>query len=143
MDSRTDRGYTKYMPLSRKAKFKIFLVFFGLIAVAALYQTGRYYYYKGWSRGTKTGIVRKIAYKGPPFCKYILGEMVMQQGSNAVAETQVWEFSIDANDENAPIVKQLQEAEKSGKLATLRYRQDLNMWWRCAPTEYFVTEVDK
>ncbi len=131
------------MPLSRKAKFKIFLVLFGIVAMFGLYQTGRYYYYRGYSTGTKTGIVRKVSYKGPPYCKYVMGEMVMQQGANAVQETQVWEFSVDVRDENAPIVKTLREAEKSGKLATLRYRQDLNMWWRCAPTEYFVTDVEK
>jgi hypothetical protein len=144
MDSAAGREYTRRdMALSGKAKVRIFLFFFAAIAVVALYQTGKYYYYRGWSRGTKTGIVRKIAYKGPPFCKYIMGEMVMQQGSNAVQESQVWEFSVDVSDEQAPIVVALREAEKTGKLATLRYRQDLHMWWRCAPTEYFVTSLEK
>ena len=131
------------MALSRMGKLKVFLGFFGVIAVVALFFTARYYYYRGYSEGTRTGYVRKISYKGPPYCKYVMGEMVMQQGNAAVTENQTWEFSIDASSLDAPLAKQLQDAERSGKLTTLKYRQDLHMWWRCAPTEYFITAVEK
>ena len=130
------------MALSRSAKLKTFLAFFCVLALVGIWQTARYYYYRGWAKGTKTGTIRKVAYKGPPYCKYIMGEMIMQQG-NSAAQPVTWEFSIDSRDENDPIAKQLQDAEKSGKLTTLQYRQDLNMWWRCAPTEYFVVGVEK
>jgi hypothetical protein len=130
------------MPLSRMTKFKIFLVFFGMIALVALWQVGRYYYYRGWSVGTRTGFVRKMALKGPPYCKYIMGELVLQRGGEVASGGEILEFSVDTKDEESKIVKDLRHAEKEGKLATLRYRQDLNMWWRCAPTEYFVTGVE-
>jgi len=131
------------MALSRMAKFKIFLGFFGLLALVALWQVGRYYYYRGWAKGTKSGYLRKVQLKGPPYCKYIIGEVVLQRGGEVAQGGETWEFSVDTRDENAPIVQELHEAEKSGKLSTFRFRQDLNMWWRCAPTEYFVVGVEK
>lgn len=131
------------MALSRMAKFKIFLVFFGLMALVALWQVARYYYYRGWAKGTKSGYLRKVQLKGPPYCKYILGEVVLQRGGEVAQGGEVWEFSVDTRDENAQIVKDLHDAEKTGKLSTFSFRQDLNMWWRCAPTEYFVVGVEK
>ena len=131
------------MALSRMTKFKIFLGFFGIIALVALYQVGRFYYYYGYSKGTRSGYVRKVSLKGPPYCKYIVGELVLQRGGDLAQGTEVLEFSVDTRNEESQIVKDLRVAERSGQLATLRYRQDLNMWWRCAPTEYFITGVEK
>ncbi len=131
------------MAISRMGKFKMVLGVFGLLALVALWQVGRYYYYRGYATGTRTGYLRKVTTKGPPYCKYIVGELVVQRGGENAAGGETWEFSVDSRDENAPIVSQLREVEKAGKLATLRYRQDLHMWWRCAPTEFFVTGVEK
>jgi hypothetical protein len=129
--------------MTGKAKLKIALVFFGLIALVAVWQTARYYWYRGYAVGTKSGYLRKLQVKGPPFCKYVMGEVVLQRGGEVAQGGEVWEFSIDHNDENDLVFKDLREAEKSGKLSTFRFRQDLNMWWRCAPTEYFVVGVEK
>ncbi len=131
------------MPLSRMTKLKIFLGFFGLIALVVGYQVARYYYYRAWSVGTRTGYVRKVSLKGPPYCKYIMGELVLQRGGEAAQSNEILEFSVDTKDEESKLVKDLRTAEKAGQLTTIRYRQDLNMWWRCAPTEYFAVGVEK
>jgi hypothetical protein len=131
------------MALSRKGKLKIALWLFGAVALVALYQVARYYYFYGWARGTKSGYLRKVQTKGPPYCKYVMGEVVLQRGGEVAQGGEVWEFSVDTRDDDAPIVKDLREAEKSGKLTTFKFRQDLHMWWRCAPTEYFVVGVEK
>jgi hypothetical protein len=129
--------------MTGKAKLKIALVFLGLVSLVALWQVGRYYWYRGYAQGTKSGYLRKLQTKGPPFCKYVMGEVVLQRGGEVAQGGEVWEFSIDGSDEASSLFKDLREAEKSGKLATFRFRQDLHMWWRCAPTEYFVVGVEK
>jgi len=130
------------MALTRMTKFKIALGVFGLLGLVALWQVGRYYWYFWYFLFTRSGYLRKVSLKGPPYCKYIMGEMVLQRGGEVAAGSEVWEFSVDAENEDAPIVKQIREAERAGKLATVRYRQDLNMWWRCAPTEFYVVGVE-
>jgi hypothetical protein len=79
--------------------------------------------------------------KGPPYCKYLSGEMAVQ--GNGLAQIEIWEFSIDDDSDKNPLVKQLKDAEKSGERVTIDYRQDLNQWYRCTPSEYFVTGVEK
>lgn len=131
------------MALSRKGKLKAALVVFLLLDGIVGWQVARYYWYHGYATGTRTGYLRKITTKGPPYCKYIVGELVLQRGGEVASGGETWEFSVDTKDESSPIVSELREVEKSGKLATVRYRQDLHMWWRCAPTEFYVTGVEK
>jgi hypothetical protein len=126
-----------------KTKLKVVLGVMGLLGLVALWQLARYYYYLGWERGTKTGYLRKLTVKGPPYCKYVAGEVVLQRGGENAQGGEVWEFSVDDGREDAPIVKDLREAEKSGKLTTFKFRRDLNMWWRCTPTEYFIVGLEK
>lgn len=132
--------------MTGKAKLKIAAVILGLISLVVLWQVGRYYYFRGWERGTKSGYLRKLYVKGPPYCKYIAGEVVLQRGGEVAQGGEVWEFSVDGSpgkeDEN-PIVKDLRDAEKSGKLTTFKFRRDLHMWWRCTNTEYFVEGTEK
>jgi hypothetical protein len=64
------------------------------------------------------------------------------QGSG-IAQTEVWEFSVDDDSDKNPVVVKLKAAEKSGERVTIDYRQDLNQWWRCTPYEYFATGVEK
>ena len=42
-----------------------------------------------------------------------------------------------------PVVVALKDAEKNGTRVTLDYRQDLHSMYRCTPSEYFVTKVEK
>jgi hypothetical protein len=126
-----------------RAKLKVVLAVLGLFALVALWQVARYYYFLGWERGTKTGYLRKLTTKGPPYCKYVAGEVVLQRGGENAQGGEVWEFSIDERNDDSPIAKDLREAEKSGKLTTFKFRRDLHMWWRCAPTEYFVVGLEK
>ena len=125
------------------AKVKIVLVLLGLVGLVVGYQAAKYWWYKGYAKGTKSGYLRKLQQKGPPYCKYTMGEVVLQRGGEVAQGGEVWEFSVDDDREDSPLVKELREAEKAGKLVTFRFRQDLHMWWRCAPTEYFVTGVEK
>jgi hypothetical protein len=130
------------MVVSRKAKVRIIL---GALAVLVLFvgvEALRVWWYRGYARGTRTGIVRKVSYKGPPYCKYLSGEMALQ-GTMPGQPVEIWEFSVDDEHENSPVLKQIHEAEKSGERITLTYRQDLHSLFRCTPSEYFVTAVEK
>jgi hypothetical protein len=66
--------------------------------------------------------------------------MVVQ---NNGLQTEVWEFSVDDDSDTNPVVVALHDAEKKGERVTLHYRQDLNAMFRCTPSEYFVTKVEK
>ena len=91
--------------------------------------------------GARTGVIRKLSVRGPPYCKYLAGELVLQ-GTQPGQPVETWEFSIDDDSAKNPVVKQLHEAEKSGERITLDYRQDLHSLFRCSPSEYFVTRVE-
>ncbi len=128
------------MAIPKKIKRVLILIPIALILLFVGFQALRFWWYRGYATGTRTGVVRKISVKGPPYCKYLSGEMVVQ-GSQLAPET--WEFSVDDYDDHNPIVKQLHEAEKSGARVTLHYRQDLHSLYRCTPSEYFITKVEK
>ena len=127
------------MALGRKGK-AILGVIAALTLVASFFAV-KLWWYRGYSRGTRSGIVRKVSVKGPPYCKYLAVEMAVQ--GNGIAQTEVWEFSVDDENEASPVVKALKEAEKSGDRVTIDYRQDLNQWYRCTPSEYFAVGVEK
>ena len=73
------------------------------------------------------------------YCKYLSGEVVTSVAFGQAAD--IWEFSVDDRSSSNPLVKQLEDAERTGARVTLRYRQDLHSLYRCTPSEYFVTEV--
>ena len=123
-------------------RVKIGLAVFAILGVLAAWQGFRYWWYHGYSMGERTGVVRKLAVKGTPLCKYAEGELALtgsQQGQNV----ELWTFSVDHHADSDPIMKQIREAERNGTRVTLKYRQDLKSWWRCTPEEYFVTAVEK
>lgn len=126
------------------AKKKLFiLVPLALVFLFALVEGARVWWFRGYSKGSRTGIVRKMSVKGPPYCKYISGEMVLQ-GTQPGTAAEVWEFSVDGedNDQN-PLMVNLKAAERAGDKVTLTYRQDLHSLFRCTPSEYFITGIDK
>ena len=127
----------------RKRKLLVALVLIGLIAVAAGCLGIRYWWYRGYSRGTRTGVIRKLSVKGSPLCRYFSGEMALI-GTQAAGQPQIWEFSVDDDRDANPIVQKLHAAERTGKDVTVEYRQDLGnkgKLWNCSPTEYYVTSV--
>jgi hypothetical protein len=129
------------MALPRKTKVMLILApFLGLLLIVAGLGI-RYWWYRGYSQGARTGVVRKISVKGPPYCKYLSGEMVVQSAVPMQA-AEVWEFSVDDDGDGNPLVKKLHDAEKNGQRVTLDYRQDLHSLYRCTPSEYFVTKVE-
>lgn len=111
-----------------------------LILLVAGFLSLRWWWYRGYSRGTRTGVVRKLSYKGSPLCKYFSGELVLV-GSSAM-NPQVWEFSVE--DPDGPIAKKLQAAERHGRRVTLEYRQDLGNKGKllnCSPSDYYITGI--
>ncbi len=123
-------------------KLKIAAVPVVLVLLVALVELGRVWWFRGYSTGSRTGTVRKVSVKGPPYCKYLSGEMVLQGGTPGQAP-EVWEFSVDDDSDKNPVVVALNQAEKSGERVTLKYRQDLHSLFRCTPSEYFITAVEK
>ncbi|APR75793.1 Hypothetical protein A7982_01139 [Minicystis rosea] len=128
------------MALPKKAKLILALIPVALFLIVGSYQGLRYWWYRGYSKGSRTGVVRKVSIKGPPYCKYLSGEMVTQ---GTQLQPEIWEFSVDDDTETSPVVVALHEAEKKGERVTLHYRQDLHAMYRCTPSEYFVTKVEK
>ncbi len=128
------------MALPKKAKLLLVLLPIALVFLFSGYQGIKYWWYRAYSKGTRTGIVRKISVKGPPYCKYLSGEMLVQ---GATLQPEVWEFSVDDDNDANPVVVALHDAEKKGEKVTLTYRQDLHAMYRCTPSEYFVTKVEK
>ena len=128
------------MALPKKAIAILALIPVTLVLLYAAYAGVRVWWYRGYSKGTRTGIVRKISVKGPPYCKYLSGELTTQMNQMA---PEIWEFSVDDDTETNPVVVALHEAEKKGERVTLHYRQDLHSLYRCTPSEYFVTKVEK
>lgn len=113
------------------------------VLLFVLVQLVRVWWYRGYSVGSRTGVVRKMSVKGPPYCKYISGEMVLQGGAPGQPQ-ELWEFSVDGEDDDKnPLMVNLKAAEKTGEKVTLKYRQDLHSLFRCTPSEYFVTGLDK
>ena len=103
----------------------------------------RYWWNHGYSRGSRTGVIRKMSVKGSPMCKYFSGEMVLI-GAQPGQTPQIWEFSVDDYADSNPIVQKLKRAESTAQPVTIEYRQDLGnkgKLWNCSPTEYYVTDV--
>src|SRR4051794_17629981 len=116
------------MALGRRSK--IILALLAVIGLLASFVGGKLWWYRGYSRGSRTGIVRKVSVKGPPYCKYLAAEMAVQ--GSGIAQTEVWEFSVDDLSDTNPLVVQLKAAERSGDRITVEYRQDLEQWYRCS-----------
>jgi len=129
------------MAMSRKAKVLLGLLPVALIVVWQGWRGIEFLWYRGYSVGTRTGVVRKVSVKGPPYCKYMSGEMMMQ-GSLPGMPFESWEFSVDDDRPESPVVKALHDAERKGERITLQYRQDRKSLFRCTPSEYFVTGVE-
>lgn len=130
------------MPLTRSAKLKIVLAIVVLLIGLGAWQGITYAFHKGYAHGSATGVVRKVSVHGPPYCKFLTGELVLQ-GSQPGQAQELFHFSVDDKEDGNPIVQQLKEAERGGKRVTLDYREDIKPWWRCNPSENFITAVEK
>lgn len=114
---------------------------FGLLVLIGAWQALRAWWYHGYSQGTRTGILRKISYRGSPVCKYWSGELAVS-GSSAT-NPEIWYFTVEGPSEGNGTVQAIQKAEATspGRELTLSYREDRGRWWSCIPTDYFVTGV--
>jgi hypothetical protein len=130
------------MALSRVAKIRIVLIVLLLLFGVAAWQGLAYLWHRGYAHGTVTGVVRKVSVHGPPYCKFLTGELVYESSQNGTKQ-ELFNFSVDdARDSNA-IVADLKAAERKGGRVTLDYRQDVKPWWRCNPSENYITAVEK
>ncbi len=130
------------MPLSRTKKIRITLAILGLLLVVGGWTALSVSWRRGYAHGTVTGVVRKISVHGPPYCKILTGELVYQ-GTSSGLKPELFDFSVDNDADTNPIVRDLREAEQNARRVTLDYRQDRRLWWRCNPSEYFITSVEK
>jgi hypothetical protein len=113
-----------------------------VLLVVGAWQGLTYALRHGYSIGMRSGVVRKVSIKGSVACKYVEGELALQ-GTPPGGTPEIWQFSADHEADNDPVLVQLQAAERNGARVTLHYRQDRHLWWRCNPSEYFVTSVEK
>jgi hypothetical protein len=130
------------MALSRSGKIRLVLGIVALIVAIGAWQGLTLIWHRGYAHGAVTGVVRKISVHGPPYCKILTGELVYQ-GTAPGQHAELFHFSVDDEKDGNPIVVDLKAAERTGKPVTLDYRQDVKPWWRCNPSEFFVTTVEK
>jgi len=124
-------------------KGKVILGVVGVLALVAAWQFFRAWWNHGVTAGTRSGIVRKIAKKGSPLCRYWMGELVITNQAVFGALPEVWEFNVDAKSDADVLIANLQKAEASGQRATLQFRQDKGKWWACSNIEFYVTGLNK
>lgn len=124
-----------------RRKLYLILTPVALVLLIAAWQALRYWYYHGYSHGTRTGIIRKLSLKGSPLCRWVSGEMAIV-GTQPGQQPELWEFTIDQSGLDSPIAKKLYDAQRQVKPVTLSYRQDRGKWWACASTEYYVINVE-
>jgi hypothetical protein len=129
------------MALSRKGKLWLALAIVLVILGVGAWQGLTLLSHIGYARGSVTGVVRKVSVHGPPYCKILTGELILQGAPEQRQE--LFHFSVDDPQEGNPVVVDLKAAERAGARVTLDYRQDIKPWWRCNPSEYFITAVEK
>ncbi len=112
-----------------------------LLLLAGAWQGVRYWWLHNYSNGSRTGIIRKISVKGSPVCKFLSGEMVLV-GAVPGQVPQVFSFTVYDDRPTNPVVKQLHDAERSGKTVTLNYQENRARWWQCADTNYYIVGVE-
>jgi hypothetical protein len=130
------------MSLSRTAKLRLLLAIVAILLGVAAWQGLSLVWNRGYARGSVTGVVRKVSVHGPPYCKILTGELVYQTG-NTGPKADLFHFSVDDADDDNPVVRSLEEAERKGGRVMLQYRQDRKMWWRCNPSEFYITGVEQ
>ena len=126
-----------------------------LLAIASGVLWLRWRWYHGYSTGTRTGVVRKVSVKGPPYCKFASAELVMAaaggvlpQGGAIPIGGEVWTFTLDDHSPEGALYKQLEAAERAGKPVTIHYRQDLDnkgKFWQVGCSElpqYYATRIE-
>jgi hypothetical protein len=95
------------MALDKKKLF--ILVPIALVFLFALVEGARVWWFRGYSKGSRTGVVRKVSIKGPPYCKYFSGELALQGGQPG-QPPEIWEFSIDGSDSAAERGREVRRA---------------------------------
>lgn len=121
-------------------KAKVALGVFGALVLVAAWQYISYLWKYAYSRGTRTGVVRKMSVKGPPYCKYLEGEMTLQ---GAQPGEEPWRFSIDDHSDQNPLMTLLRDNERNAVRVTIHYREDKPIWWRCNPSAYFAEKLER
>jgi hypothetical protein len=120
---------------------KVILVFVGLLMLVGAWQAISYWFKYGYSKGERTGVLRKLSITGSPVCKFVDGQLVLAGSLLTNNQQEPWRFTIDGVGEDLPLYKKLEEAMRADKTVTLKYRHDKPIWWRCTPHEYYVTDV--
>jgi hypothetical protein len=129
------------LTVTKKMKWRLALLPVALILLFTGFQALRVWWFRGYSRGSRTGIVVKVTEKGPPYCKYLEGEM--RVGTSTTLAPETWLFSVDDDAPTNPVVVALKDAEKKQTPVTVDYRQDLHALFRCTESEYFAVKVEK
>ncbi|MEO0044061.1 MAG: hypothetical protein RL329_3509 [Bacteroidota bacterium] len=98
---------------------------------------GLFLMYYNYSSGSRGGIVRKLSHKGFIF-KTWEGELDMTNYA-AMGANNIWYFSVC--EDEAEVIKQLQDAEANHKRVSLYYKEKLRKFaWR-GETKYFIDKV--
>jgi len=94
-----------------------------------------------YSEGERTGVITKFSRKGVIF-KTWEGTMTLgAEGASGTLEN-IWKFSVEKmGGGNLDLIKQVEDVARSGKLATLGYREIIpQIPWR-GESRYFITHI--
>jgi hypothetical protein len=128
------------LALTKKTKVLLALAPVALVLLFVGYEALRVWWYRGYSKGSRTGVIVKVTEKGPPYCKYLEAEMKV--GGTTTMAPETWHFSVDDDAPTNAVVVALKAAEKKQTPVTIDYRQDLHSLFRCTDSEYFAVKVE-
>src|SRR5262245_16159855 len=101
----------RLVPTSVRGRVAVAVFLIALLVTA--WQLLRAWWLRGFSFGSRSGILRKISYTGSPLCKYWHGELMVSNPAVVAGPAEVWDFSVHAEANGDPIIAQLKQAEAS------------------------------
>jgi hypothetical protein len=109
--------------MTKRKKVWFVLSLLSVVLIGSGVQWLRWWWNQSYSRGTRTGILRKLSIKGSPLCKFVSGELALAGQVPGLAQ-DIWMFTLDDTNESNPLFVKLRAAERSAKPVTVEYRQD-------------------
>ncbi|HEX2569585.1 MAG TPA: hypothetical protein VH877_08505 [Polyangia bacterium] len=137
--------------MTKRKKVWLILSLLMVPLIGGGFQWLRWWWNYGYSRGTRTGVLRKLSIKGSPLCKFVSGELALA-GQGPGQTQDIWQFTLDDTNESNPLFVKLRTAERGAKPVTIDYRQDRGNTAKAsqmfcpktgedAPPEYYATGV--
>lgn len=114
--------------------FKSFAIKGALVILVISLLVFLFFYFGNYSTGTRGGVVMKISKKG-----YVFKTHEGQLDVGTINDP--WSFSVDAGEKE--VVKNLNEAQKTGERVQLHYQEKFTTFFWRGETKYFIIKVER